>query len=93
MQNIISLFLTRKNMKLLGRNEKKKKISEDKNGENVSHLEITEVVLDHCNIVNNNCQHHSSCYFCSRQMICSINRYFTGRFYILKVFSFCISGY
>ena len=25
MQNIISLFLTRKNMKLLGRNEKKKR--------------------------------------------------------------------
>ena len=32
----------------------KSKITKDKNGENVPHLEITEVVLLHCNIVNNN---------------------------------------
>ena len=38
-------------MKLLGRN--KNKITKDKNGENVPHLEIPEVVLVHCNIVNN----------------------------------------
>ena len=31
----------------------KSKINKDKNGENVLHLEITEVVLKHCNIVNN----------------------------------------
>ena len=37
-------------MKLLGSN--KNKIIKDKNGENVPHLEITEVVLVHCNIVN-----------------------------------------
>ena len=30
------------------------KISKDKNGQNVPHLEITEVVLVHYNIVNNN---------------------------------------
>ena len=29
------------------------KITENENGENVPHLEITEVVLVHCNIVNN----------------------------------------
>ena len=40
-------------MKLFGRN--KSKITKDKNGENVPHLEITEVVLIHCNIVNNDC--------------------------------------
>ena len=34
-------------MKLLG--STKGKITEDINGENVSHLEITEVVLVHCN--------------------------------------------
>ena len=34
----------------------KSKITKDENGENVSHLEITEVVLIHCNIVNNNYQ-------------------------------------
>ena len=38
-------------MKLLGRTENK--ITKDKNGQNVPHLEIAEVVLVHCNIVNN----------------------------------------
>ena len=38
-------------MKLLESTENK--IINDKNGENVPHLEITEVVLVHCNIVNN----------------------------------------
>ena len=41
-------------MKLLGSTENK--ITKDKNGENVPHLEITEVVLVHCNIVNNDYQ-------------------------------------
>ena len=31
----------------------KNKITRDKNGENVPHLEITEVLLVHCNLVNN----------------------------------------
>ena len=44
-------FLTPETMKLLGSTENK--ITEDKNGENVPHLEITEVVLVHCNIINN----------------------------------------
>ena len=35
------------------------KISRDKNGENVPHLEITEVVLVHCDIVNNDYQQQS----------------------------------
>ena len=39
-------------MKLLGNTQSK--IIKDENGENVPHLEITEVVLIHCNIVNNN---------------------------------------
>ena len=38
-------------MKLLGGIENK--ITKDKNGENVPHLEITEVALLYCNIVNN----------------------------------------
>ena len=41
-------------MKLLG--STKNKITKDKNGENVPHLEITEVILVHCNIVNNDYQ-------------------------------------
>ena len=44
-------------MKLLG--STKNKITKDKKGENVPHLEITEVVLVHCNIVNNNYQQNS----------------------------------
>ena len=44
-------------MKLLG--STKNKITEDKNGENVPYLEITEVVLVHCNIVNNGYQQDS----------------------------------
>ena len=44
-------------MKLLGSAENK--ITKDKNGENVPHLEITEVVLVHCNIVNNDYQQDS----------------------------------
>ena len=44
-------FLTQETMKLLG--STKSKINKDKNGENLLHLEITEVVLVHCNLVNN----------------------------------------
>ena len=32
----------------------KNKITKDENEENIPHLEITETVLVHCNIVNNN---------------------------------------
>ena len=44
-------------MKLLGSTESK--ITNDKNGENVPHLEIVELVLIHCNLVNNNYQQNS----------------------------------
>ena len=42
-------------MKLLGRT--KSKITKDKNGENVLHLEIIEVVLVYFTFVNNDYQH------------------------------------
>ena len=48
-QNIILGLLTPETIKLLGSTENK--INKDKNGENIPHLEITEVVLVHCNIV------------------------------------------
>ena len=35
------------------------KINKAKNDENIPHLEITEVVLGHCNIVNNDYQEDS----------------------------------
>ena len=38
-------------MKLLGSTESK--ITKDKNGDNVHHLEVVELVLVHCNLVNN----------------------------------------
>ena len=44
-------------MKLLGSN--KSKITKDRNGQNVPNLEFTEVVLVHCNIVNNDYQQDS----------------------------------
>ena len=44
-------------MKLLGSIENK--ITKDKNGDNIPRLEITEVVLVHCNIVNNDYQQDS----------------------------------
>ena len=50
-------LLISQTMKLL-RSTKNKKIK-DENGENVPHLEITEVILVHCNIVNNDYQQDS----------------------------------
>ena len=44
-------------MKLLGSTESK--INKDKNGENVPHLEVVELILVHCNLVNNDYQRHS----------------------------------
>ena len=56
-------LLTPETMKLLGSTENK--ITKDKNGENVPHLEITEVVLVHCNIANNDYQQDSRALYTS----------------------------
>ena len=56
-KNGYNLELLTPETKLLG--STKNKITEDKNRENVPHLEITEVVLVHCNIVNNDYQQDS----------------------------------
>ena len=50
-------LLTPETMKLLGSTESK--ITKDKNGENVSHLVIFELVLVHCSLVNNDYQQDS----------------------------------
>ena len=50
-------LLTKETMKLLGSTENK--ITKDKNGENLPHLEITGVVLVHCNMVKNDYQQDS----------------------------------
>ena len=44
-------------MKLTGSTERK--MTKDENGESVLPLEIKEVVLFHCNIINNNYQQNS----------------------------------
>ena len=44
-------------MTFLGSTESK--ITKDKNGENVPHLEITEVVLVHCNFISKDYQQDS----------------------------------
>ena len=50
-------LLTPETMKLLGSTESK--INKDKNGQKVPHLEIVELVLVHCNLVNNDYQQDS----------------------------------
>ena len=50
-------LLTAETMKLL--KNTKNKITTKKHDEYLPHLEITEVVLVHCNVVNNNCQQDS----------------------------------
>ena len=49
--------MTPKTIKLLGSTENK--IAKDKNGKNVPQLEIIEVVLVHCHLVNNDYQQDS----------------------------------
>ena len=50
-------LLTPETMKLIGSAENE--INKDKNGENVPHLEIVEIVSVHCNLVNNDYQQNS----------------------------------
>ena len=50
-------LLTAETMKLLGSTESK--IAKDKNVQNVPHLEVVELVLVHCNLVNNDYQQDS----------------------------------
>ena len=54
-------LLTHETMKLLGSTEKD--VDKDKNGEDVPKLESFEVVLVHCNVVNNNYQQTSKIVF------------------------------
>ena len=49
--------LTPATVKLLG--STKSKIAKDKNGEKLPYIEIIEVVLIHCNVVNNSYQQNS----------------------------------
>ena len=71
-------------MNLLGSN--KSKITKDENVENVPHLQITEGILVHCNIVNNDYQQDSRVlYTFLPNKSFSIVTYFAQEFYILKI--------
>ena len=67
----------------------KNQISKDKNGENVSHLETAEVVLVHCNIVNNDYQLDSKVLytFVPNKTFGSLLETSPTNFILLKVFS------
>ena len=58
-------------MKLLG--STKSKIEKYKNGENSPYLEITEVVLIHCNVFNNSYQQNSRVLYISFLIKCLVN--------------------
>ena len=70
-------------MKLLG--STKSKITKDENGENVLHLEITEVALVHCNIVNSGYQQDSRVLYSF-----VLNKSF-GQFLITFIFNFIVN--
>ena len=79
-------LLTSETMELHGSTENK--INKDKNGENVLHLEITEVALVDCDIVNNDYQQDSGVFytfvanipFASLLEICPTNHIFLQTF-------------
>ena len=58
---IEQFFATPGTMKLL--RSTKSKITKDENGESVRYLEITEVFLIHCNVVNNSYQQNSRVFY------------------------------
>ena len=80
-------LLTPKTMKLLG--STKSNITKVKNGENVPYLEINEVVLLHCNIVNNNDQQDSRVLytFVSNKSLGQILDIPAKNFIVLKMFN------
>ena len=83
-------------MKLLGSTESK--ITREKNGKNVPHLEVVELVLIHCNIVDNSYQENSRilCTFVPNKPFGSLLeisppnhiflKTFNSEFYEIKVF-------
>ena len=52
-------------------------MDKDKDSENVPKLESAEIVLVHCNLVKNDYHVKRSVYFCSKQKIWRVNKYFT----------------
>ena len=81
-------LLTPKTMKLLG--SKVIKINKSKNSENVPHLEVVEVVLVHCNLVNNDYQQNSRILFTfvPNKAFGSLLEISRPNYFFLKTFNF-----
>ena len=79
-------LLTPETMKLLWNSENK--ITKDRNGENVPYLEITEVALVYCNIVNNDYHQHSRVLytFVPNKPFVSLLEFWPTDFMFLKTF-------
>ena len=79
-------LLTPETMKLLWNSENK--IAKDRNGENVPYLEITEVALVYCNIVNNDYHQHSRVLytFVPNKPFVSLLEFWPTNFMFLKTF-------
>ena len=80
-------LLTRETMKLLGSAESK--ITKDKNGKNVPRLEVVELVLVHCNLVNDDYQQDSriSCAFVPNKTFGSLLEISPTNHVFLKTFN------
>ena len=80
-------LLTSEIMKLLGSTENK--ITKDKNSENVPYHEIKEVVIVHCNIVNNGYQQDSMvvCTFAPNKPFGSLVEISPTNHIFLKIFN------
>ena len=75
-------------MKLLGSNENK--ITKEKNGGNVFHLETTKVILVHINIAKNDYHQESRVlhtFFPNMEMICQLLDISPNNFLFLKTFN------
>ena len=74
-------------MKFLG--STKSEISKDKNGENVPHLEVVELVLVHCNLLNNDYQQGSRILytFVPSKTFCSLLEILPTNHIFLKTFN------
>ena len=79
-------LLTPETMKLLWNSENK--ITKDRNDENVPYLEITEVVLVYCNIVNNDYHQDSRVLytFVPNKPFVSLLEFWPTNFMFLKIF-------
>ena len=80
-------LLTPETMKLIG--STKNKIVRNKNGENVQHLKITEIVLVHCDIINNDYQQDSRVLYTYvlNKPFCSLLEVSSTNFIPLKTFN------